>query len=97
MVRLSSEAAFNAGARFLVDKALDWWMRQKKRGPRLRRRGTMLNLRIEVNVSNANYGGGGLHLREEIEMEDTDFLEMAKILGQFHDLAEKIKRERAGR
>ena len=61
--------------------------------PRLRRR-KMLNLRIEVNVSQSSYGSGGLHLREEIEIPEADFLEMAKILGQFHDLAEKIKRER---
>ncbi len=59
-----------------------------------RRRGTMLNLRIEVNVSQSEYGSGGLHLREEIDIREGDFLEMAKILGQFHDLAEKIKRER---
>ncbi len=61
---------------------------------RARKRNKMLNLRIEVNLVQSEYGSGGLHLREEIEIAQADFLEMAKILGQFHDLAEKIKRER---
>ena len=61
---------------------------------RPRKRGKMLNLRIEVNVSQSEYSSGGLHLREDLHIHEMDFLEMAKILGQFHDLAEKIKRER---
>jgi hypothetical protein len=67
-----------------------WWFGWNKH-----REEKMLNLRISVNVSQSNYGSGGLHLQEEIEIAEADFVEMAKILGQFHDLAEKIKRERA--
>ena len=37
--------------------------------------------------------GGRLEVRESIDVSASNFLEMAKILGAFHDLATKIKEE----
>ncbi len=54
----------------------------------------MLNLRIEVSISQSNYGQGNLHLREELEIAEVDFLEMAQILGQFKELADRVRKER---
>jgi len=56
----------------------------------------MLNLRIEVNISQ-DYGQGNLHLREEIQIAEVDFLEMAKILGQFNELADRVRKERGNK
>jgi hypothetical protein len=56
--------------------------------------GNVLRLRIEVNIEQSDYGRGGLHLRQEMSVDDLDFLEMAKVLGQFQELAERVNKER---
>jgi hypothetical protein len=54
----------------------------------------MLSLRIEVTIYD-DHRGDRLNVHEEIELgSDLQFLEIAKILGVFHDLANKIKQER---
>ena len=52
-----------------------------------------LVLRISVNIYNSQ-GGGNLNVEESFEIPETDFFEMSKILGQFHELANKIHAER---
>jgi len=37
-----------------------------------------------------------LEVREEIEIDEMGFLEIAKLLGRFHELAQQIKKERDG-
>lgn len=50
-----------------------------------------------LNDLNQSYGPGRLmQLRETILINSLDFLEMAKILGQFRDLAESIKKAKGG-
>ena len=49
-------------------------------------------LRIEVSISDRESGYGRLGVSETVLVNSRSFLEMAKILGQFHDLAESIKK-----
>lgn len=51
-----------------------------------------LKVRIEISVEQENYSGG-LRLAQQFTLSARDFLEMAKILGQFDDLAKKISAE----
>lgn len=51
--------------------------------------GQNLRVRIEISVEQKNYNGG-LRLMQEFTLGARDFLEMAKILGQFDELAKKI-------
>lgn len=53
-----------------------------------------LMVRINIQINQRNYGGA-LNISEEFVIEQTDFTEMCKILGQFNDLAKKIRTERA--
>ena len=52
-----------------------------------------LNIRITIKKS-GGYSGDRLDFEENIEMNSMEFLEMAAILGEFHKLSEKIKKER---
>lgn len=57
-----------------------------------------LNLDITIRLSSVDERGysasGGLELREQVLLTATGFLEAAKILGQFHDLAVTFKSEK---
>jgi len=49
-------------------------------------------MRIAVEINQPQYyGGNGLAIREEFQLEAKDFLEICQILGAFHDLAKNIK------
>lgn len=56
-----------------------------------------LNLEVNVrlySVDERGYSvGGGLELRENVTLSVAGFLEAAKVLGQFHDLAQAVKKE----
>ena len=57
---------------------------------------TTPTIQMNVNISLYQPGyGGTLRIEEQVELPAADFLELAKILGQFHDLAKKIKAEKA--
>jgi hypothetical protein len=48
-----------------------------------------VELREKDNFSN------GLRVAEELELNAASFMDLAKILGSFHELAERLRRERA--
>ena len=50
-----------------------------------------LNLEISVRLSQRS-GMLGIELREQVKLSVQTFLEAAKILGRFHDLAEELKK-----
>lgn len=52
--------------------------------------GHNIRIRIAISVEQKNYTGG-LRLEQEFAIGARDFLEMAKVLGQFDDLAKKIE------
>jgi hypothetical protein len=52
-----------------------------------------LNIRAEIRPTEYGCGAQGLQVSEEVDVSAENFLEMSKILGQFHDLAEKIRAE----
>jgi hypothetical protein len=50
--------------------------------------------RLDISINLADtYMGGRLEVRESVDVSATDFMEMAKILGLFHDLVKQIKKE----
>jgi len=51
-----------------------------------------LTLDVEVRLRSQNYGEN-LAISEHVEIDQLDFLEICKILGVFHDLTSKIKKE----
>jgi hypothetical protein len=55
-----------------------------------------MQLRIEVRLDSYNDPSayGNLQLSETVQIDTPSFLEVAQILGQFHELAAKIERER---
>lgn len=57
-----------------------------------------LNLEIGIrlySVDERGYSAGGaLELRETVTLSVAGFLEAAKVLGQFHDLAQAVKKEK---
>ncbi len=51
-------------------------------------------LRIDVSVRQTQpYNGGELRIAETIEIGSAGFMDMARLLSQFHDLAERMKVE----
>lgn len=54
----------------------------------------LLTLRVQVSIQPQDYSTGGINLLEEFKVSQVEFMEVCKILGQFHDLATKIERER---
>ncbi len=52
----------------------------------------MFELTLNINIRNtgALSGGYGLDVRESFQVNAADFMEIAKILGQFHDLAQRV-------
>lgn len=58
--------------------------------------GNDMTVRIDVRIWQ-NTSGGALNITEEFVIEQTKFNEMCKILGQFDDLANRIRQERERR
>jgi hypothetical protein len=60
--------------------------------------GSSLRLRLQISIEaipggyNAAYGN--LQLSETVNLDAASFLEIASILGRFHELAEKVEEER---
>jgi hypothetical protein len=55
-----------------------------------------LNIRVQVQETDENgrplgYGGPGLTVEHVVTLGPLDFMGLAGVLGQFHDLAERIK------
>jgi len=46
---------------------------------------------IDVNVWPSDYSSNGLRLSERLTVPAGDFFQLTAILGQFHELVEKIK------
>lgn len=53
-------------------------------------------VRIDVRIYDRMGGGGGLQISEECDVEGGTFLELAGILGQFHEVFERLKAARSG-
>jgi len=51
-----------------------------------------LQLVISISVYQPQQGGR-LEIREDLTLKPASFMELCKILGQFSELADKIKRE----
>jgi len=52
-------------------------------------------LRIHIEIEDRRYHQGRLSISESLYLNVADFLTMAKILGQFHELAEQIKKSQS--
>jgi hypothetical protein len=50
-----------------------------------------ISVRVMQRDQHGYSGGGALTVEHRFEVGASDFMEVAKILGQFHDLAEAIK------
>lgn len=57
------------------------------------RQGNLLELSINIEVRQSHMGLCGLSVRENFTLLEMTLLEICRVLGQFHDLAEKIKKE----
>jgi hypothetical protein len=56
----------------------------------------MNKLELSINVSVYQQSTGGrLEVKQKFTLGPGDFTEICKILGQFHDLAEKIRKQDA--
>lgn len=53
-----------------------------------------LELHIRIELRQPQMGGSGISLQEEASLTVESFLAAAKILGQFHDLVEELKKSR---
>lgn len=56
-----------------------------------------LRVRCEIQQTDdhGSYYGQGLNVEENVDIEAGSFMEVAAVLGKFHDLSEKIKAEKA--
>lgn len=50
---------------------------------------------IQETADNGSYRGQGLTVEENTELDAAGFMDVAGILGRFHELSERIKREQA--
>jgi hypothetical protein len=50
-------------------------------------------VRIDITIQQRDQYQGQLRVEETFNVSATDFIELAGILGKFHELAEKIKKE----
>lgn len=48
-------------------------------------------IRMLINISLYQDSGGTIRVEENIELPAMGFLELAKVMGQFHDLAQVIR------
>ena len=53
-------------------------------------------LRINATIRDMSPGGGYLNIEESVTVDAVSFLELATILGKFHELAQKIQKEKEG-
>ena len=55
-----------------------------------------LKVRCEIQQTDDNgaYYGQGLNVEENVDIEAGSFMEVAAVLGRFHDLSEDIKAKR---
>lgn len=51
-----------------------------------------ITLQIDVRLYQPNRGSGSLSINESVELDCESFLEMSKVLAQFHDLAQSLKK-----
>ena len=59
-----------------------------------------LNIRVQVQETDEhghprNYGGPGLTVEHVVDLGPLDFMGLAGVLGQFHNLAEEIKKSQS--
>jgi hypothetical protein len=55
-----------------------------------------INVSIRPKEPYYSYPGGNLEVRESLTVAADNFMAVAKILGQFHDLAESLRTPDAG-
>ena len=48
---------------------------------------------ISVSIRDVSYAGGSLRIEENVTIPAGDFFSLAKILGQFHEVAQALKSE----
>lgn len=53
----------------------------------------LLRVEISIRVFQLQNYGGGLELRQTLELKPRDFTELCGILAQFKELADKIKED----
>lgn len=53
-----------------------------------------LRLRVEKVDERGNYTNEGLSVEDSLDLRYMGFMEIAGVLGRFHELAEAIKKER---
>jgi len=53
----------------------------------------MIELRITVEACQPMTSSGGLRVSETLILKPSSFIDLCKILGQFHDLAENIRKD----
>ena len=58
--------------------------------------GSNFEVTVDINISQYWYNNrqGGMQLRENFRIPAANFSELAKILGEFHDLARRIESEK---
>jgi len=55
----------------------------------------MNQFELSINVTIRQNGGGYLQVNEQLQVDASGFMEMCEVLGQFHNLAEKIRQQKA--
>ena len=50
-----------------------------------------VNIRIQRHLPGGGYSSEALTITETVSVSAADFMEACKIIGQFHDLAERVK------
>jgi hypothetical protein len=58
---------------------------------------TKYDLSVRVAIRQSEVSGSGLAVEESAQISCETFLEVAKILGQFHELTDAIKKSRLDR
>lgn len=53
-----------------------------------------LRVSVEITSQGGYYSGGRLGVQENIELGTLGFIELAQVLGRFHELAQTIEKER---
>lgn len=51
----------------------------------------IVEVRVGIRPTDGSGYGNGLSIDQQITVEAEDFMHVAKVLGQFHDLANEIK------
>ena len=56
-----------------------------------------IEVTIDVEIRQGPSYGSGLSIKEVIQLRPQDFIELCRTLSQFHELAEKIRKEQHAR